>query len=541
MSIMSRAEIEQNNVLEFTFTCKEHVPDPLKVNLAMRVASPDGRETRVPGFWAGENKWKVRFASPRIGTHAYKTECASASGPSSMDGLADSFEVVAHAGTNPLYTHGRLRVTPDKKHLQHADGVPFFWLGDTWWMGFTSRLHWPDEFAMLTADRVKKGFTLVQIVAGLYPDMPWHDERGANEAGFPWDKDFKQINPAYFDMVDRRVRHLVNNGIVPCIVGAWGYFIDIAGEAVLEDHWRYLVARYGAFPVTWCIAGEAMMPYYLDRFPRREWNSHERPRRLAAWSRLASLVKDSDPFHNLVTIHPTRFGHEQLDTPALLDINMLQTGHANASNELDTIDNTVKFVRSARKHHVPVIVGEACYEGIMEANRQEIQRCLFWASMLSGCAGHTYGANGIWQINRRDRSYGESPHGASWGSTPWEEAFQLPGSAHVGASKKILCGYPWWQLQPHPEWVKGTHVYAAGIPGQLRIAYSLVPGRVHFEKLERDVIYDAAWIDPKDGSRYPIGPARPGKNGRWITPAPRIFQDWLVALERETGGQDAVT
>ena len=55
--------------------------------------------------------------------------------------------------------------------------MPFFWLGDTWWMGLTKRLLWPEGFKLLTADRVKKGFTVIQIVAGLYPDMVPFDSR----------------------------------------------------------------------------------------------------------------------------------------------------------------------------------------------------------------------------------------------------------------------------------------------------------------------------------------------------------------------------
>lgn len=52
-------------------------------------------------------------------------------------------------------------------------------------MGLCKQLHWPGEFQTLLSDRVAKGFSLVQIVAGLYPDMPAFDERRANEAGFP--------------------------------------------------------------------------------------------------------------------------------------------------------------------------------------------------------------------------------------------------------------------------------------------------------------------------------------------------------------------
>jgi hypothetical protein len=31
----------------------------------------------------------------------------------------------------PLYQRGFVRVAQDNRHFEHADGAPFFWLGDT--------------------------------------------------------------------------------------------------------------------------------------------------------------------------------------------------------------------------------------------------------------------------------------------------------------------------------------------------------------------------------------------------------------------------
>ena len=156
----------------------------------------------------------------------------------------------------------------DQRYLEHADGTPFFWLGDTWWMGLCHRLHWPEEFQKLAADRKAKGFNVIQIVAGLYPDMPPFDPRGANEAGFPWETNYTRIRPEYFDAADQRLGYLVEQGFTPCIVGAWGYFMPWMGVEKVKAHWRYLVARYGALPVVWCVAGEANLPYYLAKgFP----------------------------------------------------------------------------------------------------------------------------------------------------------------------------------------------------------------------------------------------------------------------------------
>ena len=122
-----------------------------------------------------------------------------------------------------------MQVATDRRYLEHNDGTPFFWLGDTWWMGLSHRLHWPEDVQKLAADRKEKGFTVIQIVAGLYPDMFPFDPRGANEAGFPWETNYTGISPEYFDAADKRLLYLVDQGFTPCIVGAWGYFMPWMG------------------------------------------------------------------------------------------------------------------------------------------------------------------------------------------------------------------------------------------------------------------------------------------------------------------------
>ncbi len=108
------------------------------------------------------------------------------------------------------------------------------WLGDTWWLGLAGRLPWPEGFKTLTTDRLAKGFSVIQIVAGPYPDMMPFDPRGANEAGFPWEEGYARINPAYFDLADRRLDWIAESGLLPCLVGAWGQ-LRYAGVGTLEE------------------------------------------------------------------------------------------------------------------------------------------------------------------------------------------------------------------------------------------------------------------------------------------------------------------
>ena len=202
------------------------------------------RRIAVPAFWSGAQTWRVRYSPATVGTHTWRS-VSTDTGNTSLHGQQGTIAAHPYTGANPLYRHGPLKVAKDHRHFEQADGTPFFWLADTWWMGLVKRLKWPEDFALLAADRQRKGFTVVQIVAGLYPDMPERDPRGANEAGFPYDASYTEINPAYFDRADQRIRHLVESNLAPCIVGCWGYYLPILGVEKMKRHWRYLGSPLG--------------------------------------------------------------------------------------------------------------------------------------------------------------------------------------------------------------------------------------------------------------------------------------------------------
>jgi hypothetical protein len=533
--------VSQNCIAEWSLACGKAYTDPFnEVDVDVVITDPDGQEKRVPAFWAGEQSWGVRYASSKVGLHYYRTICSDEAN-ADLHSQTGKIEVTPYHGNNPLLKHGPLRVAANRRHLEHQDGTPFFWLGDTWWMGLCRRLSWPGEFQELVADRVAKGFTVIQIVAGLYPDMDPFDRRGANEAGFPWKEDFSCINPAYFDMADLRFAHLVRSGLVPCIFGNWGYYIEYAGISALQKHWRNLIARYGAYPVIWCAAGEALMGYYLKS--KEEKEAEQRLNELRrSWSEIIRTIRALDPYGHPVTIHPTRYGHDQVDEPAVLDIDMLQTGHGG----YPSLANTVNMLTESLAHDpkMPVLVGEVNYEGILESSREEMQRFLCWSCLLSGAAGHTYGANGLWQVNSKEEPYGPSPHGTAWGHLPWQAAYQLPGSGQLGLAKRLLERYPWQQFEAQPQWVEPHQneanrmlPYAAGVPGQVRVVFipaeaiwAVWRGEVKLRELEPECAYQTFYFDPKTGDEYDLGIVT-GKQ-EYILPKPPIFQDWVVILDR---------
>src|SRR5262249_18886232 len=152
-------------------------------------------------------------SSPVVGTHRYHAQC-NATGDTGLHAVEGRIEIKPYIGDNPLYRHGLLQIAGDNRHFEHADGTPFFWLGDTWWKCLCQRMTW-EGFQELTANRKAKGFSVIQIVCGPYPDEGVFEARWENEAGKPYlDREFTQVNPAYFEYADRRLKHLVESGLV---------------------------------------------------------------------------------------------------------------------------------------------------------------------------------------------------------------------------------------------------------------------------------------------------------------------------------------
>src|SRR5262245_55415865 len=67
--------------------------DPFNaVDVDVVVTAPDGTVTRVPAFWAGGRRWRVRFASGLSGVHRFRSECTDA-GNSSLQGIEGTIDI----------------------------------------------------------------------------------------------------------------------------------------------------------------------------------------------------------------------------------------------------------------------------------------------------------------------------------------------------------------------------------------------------------------------------------------------------------------
>ena len=511
---------EANRVIEIELRSDIQYENPFtEIELDAIVTQPDGKELRVPGFWAGGDRWCFRYASKQIGKHPWRTECTDEKN-AKLHGATGEISVVDYEGDNPLYRHGPIPVTEDQRRFEHIDGTPFFWLGDTWWKGLCKRLTW-EGFQELTADRRKKGFTVVQIVCGTYPDeLGLLKPSWQNEGGMPYlKKDFSVVNPEYFEYADRRFEQLIDAGIMPAIVGGWGRAVGLnaVGLPGYKRHFRNLIARYGAYPVVWILGGETQKSQ-------------------GPWYALAEYVDTTDPYDRLLTNHSSHLRHA-FDNDAVFDFDMDATGH----RSWQTANSAIERAQQTRAESPvkPYVSGESCYERHMQENFDDLQRHQFWGLMLSGAAGHTYGAAGIWHMGV------PAEHG-NWGGwkhqpydlTTWREGMHFPGSAQLGRGKALLEELSWHRFEPHPEWVAKEN-FAAGIPDQVRVIYIPKRGIYKWDGVAVQNLppgsYSAFYFDPVTGRRFDLGVVT--ASGSWKSPNVPSPQDWVLVMQAQKSGE----
>ncbi|MGB9605688.1 MAG: DUF4038 domain-containing protein, partial [Bryobacteraceae bacterium] len=406
-------------------------------------------------------------------------------------------------------------------------GKPWFWLGDTAWNG--ALLSTDEEWDRYLRDRVAKGFTLVQLVL-----TQWRagrsDERG--QVGFTG-TDRIQINPAFFQRMDGRIRAVNDHGLVAACVLLWALTSkdrESPGE-VLPEHQaivlaRYMVGRYNAFAVVWLLGGDG--DYRAEKAER--------------WKTIGRAVFPNGFPRRPVTLHPRGM---QDPWPGLadepwLDFLMYQSGHGNNAKKWEWNATQGCAVGWKLKPPRPVIDGEINYEGHLDYHTgqpiadAQVRRAAYYSLLAAPPAGVTYGAHGIWPWTRK----AETPldHPRSGMARPWQECLDYPGAHQMQVLRRIFDSLEWWKLRPDrsllaedprdPEF-RSYIMPARSETGEFALIY--LPGnpevKLNLNRFRRAV--EAVWLDPRTGER---------RSGRHLQPAaeltlkPPTEGDWLLLL-----------
>jgi hypothetical protein len=553
-------DVSCERMFEATFESKKSYADSFNDVDVDVVFEGDGQSWRIPAFWRGDGRWTVRFAPPAPGQYIYRLQSTDGRNPD-LNGHAGRVMIAPYAGDNALLRHGAPRVSQNHRYFEHADGTPFYWLGDTWWTNLSDRLPW-EGFQRLTADRVAKGFTVIQIAAGLVPSNEEHapsDPGFCNEGGCVWEADFARINPKYFDYADRRIQYLVDHGLTPAIVGGWRQVLAQMGIHKMKQQWRYIIARYGAYPVFWIAGGETYDPPPAER---QKWAA------LASevvgdvpkpgdWTEIVRYIRRTDPYHHPLSVHEI---DPPFDNPiqdeSLTDFDFFQSGHRGwPSVDTEIAQLNKHYARTSTTK--PLVESEIGHERTGAEGYENFQRAAFWLAMLNGAAGFSYG-----NLPTAEAYSAAKPFHRSLVSLyNWEEGMRFPGATEVAMGAKLLRQHSWWKITPHPEWVQphGTTLlepnaqvngfdidliaalerkppppdgdlplgewhkrhgtwrlpYAAGIPKELRLVYLPNFGMKDYlsptiKGLEPGVSYRVYYWDPALGIKVNLGAVRRG-------------------------------
>lgn len=128
-------------------------------------------------------------------------------------------------------------------------------LADTWWFGLSRRLS-EQGFQDLAALRATQGFSAVQLVVGVPPEVGPENGNAQSQVGFPWSLD-GHFNQEYLKFAQERIQYLNDLGFVVIVYGAWGHQIEWLGKATLTEWWLRIVESLDTLNVVYCLCGES--------------------------------------------------------------------------------------------------------------------------------------------------------------------------------------------------------------------------------------------------------------------------------------------
>ncbi len=437
-----------------------------------------------------------------------------------------------------------LAVSRNRRFLQHGDGRPFLYLGDTAWELF-HRLSREDADSYLE-DRRVKGFTVIQAVAlaelggttvpNAYGHLPLvdRDPTRPDVRGGPDDD--------YWDHVDHIIDRADEKGLHVGLLPAWGDKVQkletddgaapIFTTVNARSYGRFLGRRYrDSSNVIWILGG--------DRGPD-EFD-------IEVWREMARGLREGDGGAHLITYHPTggRSSSELLHDDPLFDFNMAQTGHCGS------YEAAVQFVADDydRTSAKPTIDGEPRYEEHpkcfeVEQGRwdEHDARHLAYLQTFAGAFGHTYGHHSVWQFWEKGREPISEPR------SPWREALDAEGAGQMRHVRRLLESRPFLSRIPDQKLIVDDEgrdrdeglVRATRDSGG---AYAMVYAgggdrfRVDLAKLSGEKL-TAWWYDPRTGvASAPRDIANSGAEMDFDPPGrPSRSNDWVLVLDDAARG-----
>jgi len=448
-----------------------------------------GRTFEVEGFWDGGDVFRLRFAPMVAGGWTY----ATTSNDPGLDGRTGSFQCV------PSGSRGHIQVDPAHPcHFSYGDGTPFYWAGvtltpfgrdysddDDTGMGF-------ERYKAIVDTRAEQGFTVLYGMGDLFEKPGFSKRTQRNEGGPPFhDYDPARLNPAFFQGVDRRVKHVMSSGLVQCIGLGWpdqGIWERI-GEDALERAWRYLIARYAAYDVCWVIFGE---------YEEFGLNAD------AIADQFGRLTRRRDAYQHPISVHSTS-SSARLAKHEWLDFTIQQS-------------RDWPLVSGDRAAGKPVVNAEYYYE-----NRTG-ERHAQWPHIITN--PHLI-RTGAWEILSRGGYFVYE----IWGATrDWPHHLRTEAAAYVMHANDLMRRLPYSRLEPRPNLSDAGVCLSDG--RRYLLCYLPCGGEAAVDLRHFTGPMRMRWFDTRAGAFYRAGPCAPQASR---VEAPDV-RDWVLLADPQPAG-----
>ena len=524
------ASVPRWGVFETAFESAASYENPLQqAELLVSFTGPSKKTHVVPGFWDGGRTFRVRFSPGETGRWTFTTSATPAA-DEGLHGRSGTFTVAPAAGGTRFDRHGPVRVAASRRHLEHADGTPFFWLADTGWNA--ALLSTPNEWQRYVDVRKRQRFTAIQWVATQWRAAPQGDRLG--EPAFTGSERIA-VNPAFFARLDEKAAALNQAGLlnVPVLLWAIGGGSNPAvnpGFSLPEDQAaklaRYMVARWQAYDAIWILPGDG--DYRGDKAEK--------------WRRIGRQVFGNIA-HAPVIVHPGGMHwvlREFLDEPWVA-IHGYQSGHGDGEKVLrwmtegpPATDWTVEPIRPFINLEPPY-EDHIAYQSKQRISPHAVRRAVYWSLLTTPPAGVTYGGHGVWGWD--DGSGPPTDHANSGTPLPWKQALTMPGAEQMAHVAATFTSFDFWRLRPAPTILAaqpGTETAARFIAAAASDGGDLA---VVYTPEQQPIALDAAavpkgratWHNPATGARR-AAKSMPTDSGLRFDPPGG--GDWVLVLEK---------
>lgn len=435
------------------------------------------------------------------------------------------------------WDNGRLIVSENGRFLQHENGIPFFWQGDTSWLLF-QRLD-REQVKKYFEDRKEKGFNVIQCIfhqfyvhQNAYGDYAFANNDLTQPVHTQGNDPNDSAQYDYWDHVDYIVDMAEEYGIYMAISPVWSQFVlrdktlTVQKAEIFAAH---LADHFKNRPnIIWINGGSAKPNVNAD-----------------VWDAIGETLRKYDPNH-LITFHT--FGRMQsselFHNASWLDLNMFTSGHRNYAQ-----DNTAKAYGEDNWRYVledlakapqkPTIDGEPSYETLHQGlhdhsmpvwKDNDVRRYAYW-SVFAGSCGHVYGQNSVRQVYLEGVNKPESGANISF-----FEALDMPGASQMQYLKKLMLSRPYFdrvsgQLLLKDEGERyerilvtrgADYLMAYNYSGR---SFTLKMGAIQGSKVK------VWWYDPTTGEAVYKGTIKNKGERTFKTPKSKTHSDWVLILD----------